>query len=380
MLTQSIIGKLNDKSTKLLSLDIFDTLVFRLVDHPHQIFYEIGKKAIKSNLLHRSITAEDFALLRIKAEQDARKCNRQIKGHSEVTLQQIYEFLPEFIDDSAKLQSLEVMTECEYCYLNSEILDLIKDSKSRNLPVVLTSDMYLNKTQLKQILKSNGFDLKLIKEIYISCENNGNKSSGLLFHKLQTDFPKVPSENILHIGDKFEADIESPRSLGINAFHYDVIAERLKEVCEYEKICQTSPKYINSLRKFAVNLSQEPDSIEVQVGAGVLGPVLTLFCDWVLDICEKEGKKNIFPLMREAEIFEPLLKNAAKKRNMDLNISSLYVSRESTWLPSLNEWNKEECENLLAKTRITVGDVFKFIASDIPSFIEKKYIHSKIKD
>ena len=83
--------------------------------------------------------------------------------------------------------------------------------------------------------------------------------------------------------------------------------------------------------------------------------------------------------MREAEIFEPLLKNAAKKRNMDLNISSLYVSRESTWLPSLNEWNKEECENLLAKTRITVGDVFKFIASDIPSFIEKKYDIQKLK-
>ena len=48
-------------SIKLLSIDIFDTLVFRLVDHPSQIFYETGK-TIKSNLLHRSITAEDFAL------------------------------------------------------------------------------------------------------------------------------------------------------------------------------------------------------------------------------------------------------------------------------------------------------------------------------
>lgn len=353
------------RDIKLISIDIFDTLVFRLIDHPHQIFNEVGKKAIKLKLLHNSITDKDFALLRIKAEQEARKFNREIKGHSEVTLQQIYEFLPQFIDDSAKLQSLEVMTECEYCYLNSEILDLIKDAKSRNLPVVLTSDMYLNKTHLKQILKSNGFDLKLIKEIYISCENNGNKSSGLLFHKLQTDFPKVPSESILHIGDKFEADVESPRSLGINAFHYDVIAERLKEVCEYEKICQTSPKYINSLRKFAVNLSQEPDSIEVQVGAGVLGPVLTLFCDWVLDICEKEGKKNIFPFMREAEIFEPLLKNAAKKRNMDLNISSLYVSRESTWLPSLHEWNKEECENICSRHRISVKEILNSLSLDL---------------
>ena len=60
-------------SIKLLSIDIFDTLVFRLVDHPSQIFYETGKKAIKSNLLHSSITAEEFAHLRIRAEHDARK-------------------------------------------------------------------------------------------------------------------------------------------------------------------------------------------------------------------------------------------------------------------------------------------------------------------
>ena len=155
--------------------------------------------------------------------------------------------------------------------------------------------MYLNKTQLKQILKSNGMDLSVIKEIYVSCENNGNKSSGTLFHKLQTDFPKVPAENILHIGDKFEADVESPRSLGINAFHYDVIADRLKEVCEYENICRTSPKYINSLRKLAVNFCENPNSIEPKIGAGILGPVLTLFCDWILDICLKEEKKIFSP-------------------------------------------------------------------------------------
>ena len=196
-----------------------------MVDHPHQIFDEIGKKAIKSNLLHRSITAEDFALLRIKAEQDARKFNREIKGHSEVTLQQIYEFLPEFIDDTAKLQSLEIITECEYCYLNSEILDLIKDSKSRNLPVVLTSDMYLNKEQLKQILKFAGFDLNLINDIYVSCEHGGDKSSEVLFRKLQSDFPHISPEKILHIGDKLEADFHSQYHLG---FRHTIIQRHLK--------------------------------------------------------------------------------------------------------------------------------------------------------
>ena len=115
------IGK-NDNSIKLLSLDIFDTLVFRLVDH-HQIFDEIGKKAIKSNLFHNSITVEEFAPLRIRAEQDARKDNLERNGHKEVTLGQIYKFSPKFIGDSSKLHSLEVMTECDYCYLNPEILN-----------------------------------------------------------------------------------------------------------------------------------------------------------------------------------------------------------------------------------------------------------------
>ena len=222
-----------------------------MVDHPHQIFDEIGKKAIKSNLFHNSITVEEFAPLRIRAEQDARKDNLERNGHKEVTLGQIYKFSPKFIGDSSKLHSLEVMTECDYCYLNPEILKLMEDVKSRDLPVVLTSDMYFNITQLKQILKSNGFDFNLIKKIYVSCKHNGDKISGVLFQKLLSDFPNIFPKEILHIGDKYYADVETPRSLGINAICYDVIPERLKEVCEYEKLDQSFykiyPLFVNLL-------------------------------------------------------------------------------------------------------------------------------------
>ena len=365
MLIQNFIGKINDKSTKLLSLDIFDTLVFRLVDHPHQIFYEIGKKAIKSNLLHRSINAEEFALLRIKAEQDARQFQLEKKGHNEITLRQIYKFLPKFTGDRDSIQSLEVTTECEYCYLNPEILKLIEDSKTQGLPTVLTSDMYLSKKQLEEILRSNLFDLNLIKEIYVSCEHRGDKSSGILFRKLQSDFPHILPEKILHIGDKFEADFDSPRSLGINAILYDVIPEKLKEVFEYEKIYQSFTESLSSLRKLAIESCIRADSIETQIGTAVLGPALTLFCDWVLDICANEGKENIYPLMREAELLEPLLKNAAKNRQMDLDINPLFVSRESTWLASLTEWNLEECENICNRHRISVKEILNSLSLDL---------------
>ena len=83
--------KFKFSTLKLISIDIFETLVFRLVDHTSQIFDEIGKKAVKSNLLHTSITADEFDLLRIKAVQDARKGNLERNGHNEVNLEEIYE-------------------------------------------------------------------------------------------------------------------------------------------------------------------------------------------------------------------------------------------------------------------------------------------------
>jgi predicted HAD superfamily hydrolase len=377
---ENILQIIKKNSIRLLSLDIFDTLVFRMVDHPHQIFYEIGKKAIKSNLLHPSITAEDFALLRIKAEQDARIVNLDRNSNNEVNLEEINEFLPQFIGHRTELQSLELKTECEFCYLNPEILKLIEDFKSQGLPVALTSDMYLNKEQLKQILKSNGFDLNLIKEIYVSCEHGGDKSSGVLFRKLQSDLPHISPEKILHIGDKLEADFHSPRLLGIQAHHYSTIPEELNKIYEHEKICQTAPSILNSLRSLGVHSTGNPDSIENQLGAGILGPVFTEFCEWVLDLCEEENIKQVFPLMREAELFHPMLENAAKKRSLEIKIESLYASRESTWLASLKEWGEEELDDLLEKHCISVSEIFQTLGIALPKSFDLEYQEKNASD
>ena len=368
-LNLSYIQSLIYKPICLLSLDIFDTLVFRFVDHPHQIFDEVGKKAIESHLLHNSITSEEFATLRKTAEQDAQKSN----GISEATLTQIYEFLPEFIGDRNQLQTLEVMTECEFCFLNPEILKLIEDSKTRNLPVVLTSDMYFNQKQLKQILKSNGLNLNFIDEIYVSCEHRGDKSSGVLFRKLQSDFPHISPEKILHIGDKLEADFHSPRSLGIQAHHYSIMPKELKKIYEHERICLTAPSILSSVRSLGVRSTENPDSIENQLGAGILGPVFTEFCEWVLDLCEEENINQVFPLMREAELFHPMLENAAKKRSLEIKIESLYVSRESTWLASLKEWGEEELDDLLEKHCISVSEICQTLGIFPPKSFDLEY-------
>jgi len=186
-------------------------------------------------------------------------------------------------------------------------------------------------------------------------------------------------EEILHIGDKLDADFDSPKALGMKSIHYSVIPHTMSEICDYEKICFNEPKYLTSLRKLAVHSCSDSSKTENQIGAGVLGLAFTLFCDWAIDICEREGKKNIYPFMREAEVFAPMLENAIEKRGLSINVKPLYVSRQATWLSSISFWDEEECDNLLDKYGFTVGDAFQSIGLSFPCFLRKEIIDSKIK-
>ena len=151
-----------------------------------------------------------------------------------------------------------------------------------------------------------------------------------MFRKLQSDFSNIPPEKVLHVGDKIEADFHSPRSLGIKAYHYSTTPEGLNKLFEHEKICLTPPSKLTSLRRLAVRFTRKADSIENQLGAGILGPVFTAFVEWVLDLCEQEKISQVFPLTREAELFHPMLENASKGRSWKVKIEPLHASREST--------------------------------------------------
>ena len=92
-----------------------------------------------------------------------------------------------------------------------------------------------------------------------------------------------------------------------------------------------------------------------------------------LDLCEEENIHQVFPLMREAELFNPMLENAAKKRSLEIKIESLYVSRESTWLASLKEWGEEELDDLLEKHCISVSEICQTLGISLPKPFELEY-------
>ena len=97
--------KLSLEQTALVSLDIFDTLLHRAVKIPSDVFCLVAEKAHQQGLLDPAITSEQFRLIRIEMEKNARKLAASEQLSSEVTLAQIWAQAPDYLQHRATLLS-----------------------------------------------------------------------------------------------------------------------------------------------------------------------------------------------------------------------------------------------------------------------------------
>jgi len=350
---------------KALSVDIFDTLVFRTCIHPKDLFLEVGKQAIESHILRSGITPHEFQQIRIVAEDKARTMKKKCKQTIEVSLEDIYNCMPMNIGDRCKLQLIELDVEKQFSYLNPSIMSLITYFKQLNIPIILSSDMYLSSSQIKEILDYVGFPLEWIDLLLISNEVGGGKSSGYLFEKLMEHYPEILPPFILHVGDNLLADVEGAKKVGISFIHYSVVPTNMHTLFELEQVCYGRVlSEINSLRKLTYHLSNfytEEKKIWFQFGSTVLGPFLSIFSDWIIDICIKENKKAIYPFMREGKLLATLLKNAAENKALEIKIEPIYISRQATALPAMERMDKENIENLFLRKNFKVKNLFEIL-------------------
>ena len=190
---------------KVVSFDVFDTLLSRPFVEPTDLFLYI-ETIYKRN---------GFARERVQAEKRAR-----IKSLEEdITLEEIYkEVKPKFRD----LLNTELECEQKFLFSNEQGKKLYDAAVKAGKKIVCVSDMYLPSNFISSILKSNGFDK--IDKVFVSGELKKTKGSGALFKELIKDFGEPPA-SIVHFGDNQIADFEVPRSLGIKAFRINKYIE-----------------------------------------------------------------------------------------------------------------------------------------------------------
>lgn len=196
------------KTYKVISFDIFDTLIVRSCVSPETIFHIVQDLYNKEN----SVNISNFCQNRIVAERTARITSLM----EEVSIDDIFNCLSSFYDIETcnKLKFLEIIVELEQCSARPEICDIYNKCISEK-EVYIVSDMYLPIDIIRQILQKNG--IKQPKKIYLSCKEKKTKRQGSLF-KLLLQENDLKAKDVLHIGDNIKSDFLRPKLLGMSAY------------------------------------------------------------------------------------------------------------------------------------------------------------------
>jgi FMN phosphatase YigB (HAD superfamily) len=264
-------------TVRYLSLDCFDTLLWRNVPTPTDVFADLPLPGATE--------------ARILAEQAARRRAGMLHDRHDVTLDEIHAaLLPKTREqDRAALLDAELEAEARHCYVFAPTRDLVVDAKRRGFKVIIVSDTYLSEARLRTLIeRAGGQDLlSMIDHVFCSCEYGMGKAGGL-FRPVIEALGCTPSA-ILHIGDNPLADQEAPAALGLNTVHlvqFDAIAERTlrQEACAAALLDPTNRSEAALIQahrgQIALRQNDEPHFV---LGHDVLGPILHGFSVWLRD-------------------------------------------------------------------------------------------------
>lgn len=330
---------------KNICTDVFDTLVYRPVNKPTDVFYymsgEVSKivKNEKFDFFYARINSEWIALAH------AASCNKE-----DTTLDNIYETMQRVFSISPKaakqIKQLELDYELRFLHPRKSMQALIKLFQQRGKRIIAVSDMYLSSIDIERIL--NNCEYRQFDNILVSSEEGVTKRSGLLFKKLKDIYKINPAESVF-IGDNYKSDVQNPKKYGFNSIHYPSAASCFETKVKHHQFYLVQTKHtVSSYLASIANIIFDNPYINFEkntyasgksslVGYMYFGPFLSSFIGWLEKELERNGDKNkkILFCSRDCwlikEIFDLYNDNSLKTEYF-------YLSRKST-LPLFRDEN-----------------------------------------
>jgi FMN phosphatase YigB (HAD superfamily) len=261
---------------KYLSLDCFDTLIWRNVSVPVEVFADLPLDG----------GAMDS---RIWAERRARRLAPHVTGRNEVTLDDIHAQLmpraPQIERDEMIVAELDA--EARHCFAFAPAWDLILDARRRGLKVIIVSNTYLPEPRIRDLIEQIAGKERadMIDRIFCSCDYGVSKEGGLFAHVLLNLL--VPPEAMLHVGDDKGADQIAPARLGIHTAHFEQFDEEARQRLRLEAAVAaliepsarvTAPVLQPHRAQVALRRTDDP---AYAMGHDILGPLMHGFATWI---------------------------------------------------------------------------------------------------
>ncbi len=352
---------------KVVSFDVFDTLVCRNCLNPNDVFYYVEKKY--NSISNKKIV--DFKAKRLEAYYQAKKTY----GVEEATLDQIYEFIDDKYDKKL-LHKLEMETQIDFCVANKSAKELYLYAKENRKRIICISDMYLDSKTIKKILENCGYE---IDEIYVSSEYKKQKKTKSLFKELMS-LGVFNSKDIVHIGDAEKVDYLYPKLLGIKTCLFTC---NKKTTFLSQKDVDLS-SYNNRLI-YSLLINNNSSNWYYNFGYEVLGPICLFFCIWIHIKFDDQNHKKLFCARDMEMIYDMYNKLFPSDNNL-----YFYVSRRSLRLPYLYIFNnfgsflssitdnKQTLSDILTNLNLSNNSIKKSISDISKIDLEKKYTYNEL--
>ena len=273
---------------EVISFDIFDTLIFRPFSEPTDLFFFLGEK---TGIL-------DFKRLRMQAEADARTQKYKEEKHYEITLSDIWSWLENEIGVTKEQgMQMEQALEMEFCYANPFMQQVFTQLREHGKRLVITSDMYLSKAFLSELLQRNGYGG--YEELYVSCEYEKSKAEGSLYEVVKRAYPDTDS--MIHVGDNPVSDVKNAKKHGFEVFYYPNVNRNALLYRAYDMSAVVGGAYRgivnNKLYNGTEQLPMEYEYGYIYGGLFVLG-----YCNFIHTYAREHGIDKLLFLSRDGDI------------------------------------------------------------------------------
>lgn len=327
--------KLETNKFNIIFVDFFDTLV-------HRTMYPENTKKIWANDLVEYHS--DLYTIRNKIEQKLCESNYKkyeaLDFHYDDMCREIYQdchISEDFDTFSKNLKNNELNIEKKVQYVNHDLIDKLREIKKINnqTRIYCVSDFYFTKNMMWELVKYHGFD-DFLDDLFVSAEFRVTKSSGLLYQKVLNQLG-IKSNDVLMIGDNLHSDIKMAKQNNIETYHIDSSTHHNF----YQNMSQS-----DSIEKSMDMILRHINGFEKSIFPEVLLS-LYLFIDKLFKYSKNEKVSNIYFLAREGEFLKKLFDIYMNySGSNEFKTYYCYVSRKSTFMPSLSHIEDEKFERL----------------------------------
>lgn len=232
--------KINQIKPRYITVDIFDTLLYRRPQPEFYRFYKLSEMYCKQFKKYGFSVTPYFLFLQRNYMTSILRTENAKKGYDpETTHHDIYSAI---IDDLSRRQNIKISAFGKKTLLNKivelelnyeitqlkpskSLLKILNNAKRNNIKIYFVTDMYLEYQQINILLKKLKIDV--FSGGISSADTLYGKSSGRVFDKLTNKYQSIDLTQSLHIGDQHRSDVRIPKQYGLQTIWYYAPIHRL---------------------------------------------------------------------------------------------------------------------------------------------------------